>query len=881
MAGATIDLKIIAELIDKATPGIKQLTESMKGMEKTLKAVSDQNAALVERLGRATQARGRHRQAVEQETRSTGLLSAALGNSRVRYEALVLTHEAMMGSFKRLAGSSIVMAENLVNVGAASGKALLGIGAVAGAIALFVLHVVHVNQLTESFNKLKETMAGVGNAGQLGTAQIAANIDKLRLFSGISKQDAIDILSAFASIPQLAGPQIERLTKIVAAFSEVTGKNAAEAAKTLGEAIAHPVEGAKKLDQQLNILSAGELEQIEKLVRMGKTAEAQEILFGKLQTRLGDLHQKSLTPLNKALEDFYKTWQEVAGGIGGPEGEATWLNGAKFVEAFRKTLIGLKADFAVLRHPIEAFTNPNFVDEFVLGKPKAADQQVKSGPLLSGLLKDTAAQKAAKDAIIAKTKAEQDSTKATLLANAGYKTQAELVEENRQRLTALNAVINSKNTSAADRALAIRERAGVLEQMTKEKGLVNEIAQQQGRLAQAKREEAGYTDTLSESEKTLIDIEQHKYDKYPEQVKRLKLLAQETVEIEKQNKALKEVQGIMSDLATLDEGSFNRATKTVSQLDEINRKVVEASKNRKDAGIQQFADLVRQDLIANQTQLNQQALTKTEKDLTAAVNQQLSAIDQQNQKYLLTSTQLRDLNEVEAIRLKYENAINDLSPTLLDYEAERARLIQLQADALKDVAAKQAERAAFEADWTNGAKKALNELKETSLNVADLTYNAFKSGFGSISDVFQNFMKTGKFSFQSLGDSFLDMINKMVADALAARLMNALFGNFNSTGTIGGTGGDIAGFLSSIFGGGRASGGPVQAGHAYVVGEKRPELFVPNMSGTIIPQVGTTQTNVNINIQSLDGADTMRVLHKYRREISNMVSGSQTAYNLR
>lgn len=41
----------------------------------------------------------------------------------------------------------------------------------------------------------------------------------------------------------------------------------------------------------------------------------------------------------------------------------------------------------------------------------------------------------------------------------------------------------------------------------------------------------------------------------------------------------------------------------------------------------------------------------------------------------------------------------------------------------------------------------------------------------------------------------------------------------------------------------REMGGPVEAGKPYVVGEKRPEVFVPNQSGTIIPQVpGTVQT---------------------------------------
>lgn len=52
--------------------------------------------------------------------------------------------------------------------------------------------------------------------------------------------------------------------------------------------------------------------------------------------------------------------------------------------------------------------------------------------------------------------------------------------------------------------------------------------------------------------------------------------------------------------------------------------------------------------------------------------------------------------------------------------------------------------------------------------------------------------------------------------------------------------GQLQTFLSaaSSFGGGRASGGPVAAGRAYVVGERGPELFVPQSSGQIAPSGG-------------------------------------------
>ncbi len=63
---------------------------------------------------------------------------------------------------------------------------------------------------------------------------------------------------------------------------------------------------------------------------------------------------------------------------------------------------------------------------------------------------------------------------------------------------------------------------------------------------------------------------------------------------------------------------------------------------------------------------------------------------------------------------------------------------------------------------------------------------------------------------------------------------------FGSGGTSGGgvnPGVGPGGLGFTHFGGPRASGGPVSAGSAYLVGEKRPELFVPRTDGTIIPQV--------------------------------------------
>lgn len=75
---------------------------------------------------------------------------------------------------------------------------------------------------------------------------------------------------------------------------------------------------------------------------------------------------------------------------------------------------------------------------------------------------------------------------------------------------------------------------------------------------------------------------------------------------------------------------------------------------------------------------------------------------------------------------------------------------------------------------------------------------------------------------------FIDVIRRMVAEAAAARIFDFLKGS--------GGGGGIGGFLGGLLGGlFKAEGGPVTGGRPYIVGERGPELFVPGMSGGIVP----------------------------------------------
>jgi hypothetical protein len=72
----------------------------------------------------------------------------------------------------------------------------------------------------------------------------------------------------------------------------------------------------------------------------------------------------------------------------------------------------------------------------------------------------------------------------------------------------------------------------------------------------------------------------------------------------------------------------------------------------------------------------------------------------------------------------------------------------------------------------------------------------------------------------------------------------------------------ISGAIDAVFGGGKAIGGPVMGGTSYLVGERGPELFTPNSSGSITPNNrlgGGGNTIINLNVTgAIDPESTAR-----------------------
>lgn len=83
---------------------------------------------------------------------------------------------------------------------------------------------------------------------------------------------------------------------------------------------------------------------------------------------------------------------------------------------------------------------------------------------------------------------------------------------------------------------------------------------------------------------------------------------------------------------------------------------------------------------------------------------------------------------------------------------------------------------------------------------------------------------------------------------------------------------------SNSFGGPRASGGPVQAGKTYLVGERGPEPFVPGRSGTILPNSSLGGVSM-VNHFHLHGKATEEDAMTILRQLNHLLTrSSQTMY---
>lgn len=173
--------------------------------------------------------------------------------------------------------------------------------------------------------------------------------------------------------------------------------------------------------------------------------------------------------------------------------------------------------------------------------------------------------------------------------------------------------------------------------------------------------------------------------------------------------------------------------------------------------------------------------------------------------------------------------------------------------------------------WSEAWNTALQQMVENFGSKGKQMQDAMNSVASSMADGFTDmFTDVLTLDFKNIGSSFSNMLKSMlkaIANFMAKQVVTSFLSRFLGGGGGGlGTGISLGGSFSQSWGDRmiasvapklsfRANGGPVSAGQAYIVGERRPELFVPRTSGTIIPSVnvGRQAPEVQVVVQNNTG----------------------------
>lgn len=170
---------------------------------------------------------------------------------------------------------------------------------------------------------------------------------------------------------------------------------------------------------------------------------------------------------------------------------------------------------------------------------------------------------------------------------------------------------------------------------------------------------------------------------------------------------------------------------------------------------------------------------------------------------------------------------------------------------------KEAQQVALDAMWqaevtANKELEAMDLTKKEKDEQLELLED-LRDGYKSLGTTIVEAFMQGKSASQAFKSALSSLLQKLASrsldkflDAIFKPNMTgapSLFENFMSTIPV----------IGGIFGK-RAGGGPVNSGSPYIVGERGPELFVPSMSGQVVPNyaMGGATTVNNYNIQAID-----------------------------
>lgn len=185
-------------------------------------------------------------------------------------------------------------------------------------------------------------------------------------------------------------------------------------------------------------------------------------------------------------------------------------------------------------------------------------------------------------------------------------------------------------------------------------------------------------------------------------------------------------------------------------------------------------------------------------------------------------------------------------------------------------------------------QESLGLYQEKAITVSEAIEKGFTDMTMGIGKELATAIRTGENLFDALGNSFNRMLDNILQQILESQI-NAALGELFNIGPTPGGGGGLGSLLTGFLGtptvgaplGGLkipflANGGVAKGGNPHIVGERGPELFVPNTTGKVVSNEELNSGNdapiINFNINAVDTQSGVEFLIKNKPQIINMVT---------
>jgi lambda family phage tail tape measure protein len=354
--------------------------------------------------------------------------------------------------------------------------------------------------------------------------------------------------------------------------------------------------------------------------------------------------------------------------------------------------------------------------------------------------------------------------------------------------------------------------------------------------------------------------------------------------------------GYLALQAEIEEG--NKAI--AEQSAEFQRKELEFLEKRKverQSALRQEQDEIEEGnrLIAEQSSEYQKAnaaLANRQAAEAESINRQKIMLDLTGRGLLMKASEYQFAQEILTIQFRYADAVKEIKANeSLSFADKEAALLRLKAltESEFDVAKQRLKLAEKmqNATFGEGFFVAMIQSARNATTAFEYGQQAFESMMGNMGAALNQFVQTGKLSFKDLAKSIIQDLIAIQLRAQATALFSRMIGGMYSGGATVGPGMAAealpAGFNQYLAA--RAEGGPVSGNSPYLVGERGPELFVPNRSGTIVPTnqlanaIGGGQT-VNYNgpfIQQMSAIDTQSAIQFLAQNKQAVWAANQSA----